>query len=123
MASYTVRVTGLSTSDSPEQWVCLQLVGLGGRQVEHYFRSADIVASPNVLFKVASDVGIPLLRHLSRNELLTQMVPRGGIEPPTLRFSEAVLVNEFNDLARPHSAKLALYNSQLQNPYARAGAS
>ena len=43
------------------------------------------------------------------------MVPRGGVEPPTLRFSEAVLVNEFNDLARPHSAKLALYNSGLQN--------
>ena len=43
------------------------------------------------------------------------MVPRSGIEPPTLRFSEAVLVNEFNDLASPHSAKLALYNSGLQN--------
>ena len=42
-------------------------------------------------------------------------MPRGGIEPPTLRFSEAVLVNDFNDLARPHSAKLALYNSGLQN--------
>ena len=92
MASYTVRVTGLSTSDSPEQWVCLQLVGLGGRQVEHYFRSADIVASPNVLFKVASDVGIPLLRHQSRNELLTlvdEIVAKAEKDPATRRFLPA----------------------------------
>jgi hypothetical protein len=41
------------------------------------------------------------------------MVPRGGVEPPTLRFSDAVLVNAFKWLACHPFAKLALYNSSL----------
>jgi putative DNA primase/helicase len=92
MASYSVRVTGLSTADSPEHWVRLQFVGLGGRQDERYFRSADIVATPSVLFQVASDVGIPLLLQQSKNELLIlvdEIVTKAEKDPATRRFLPA----------------------------------
>jgi hypothetical protein len=35
------------------------------------------------------------------------MVPRGGIEPPTLRFSVGERSHEINDLARPDLEKRA----------------
>jgi Domain of unknown function (DUF927) len=92
MAPYGVRVTGLSTVDSPEQWVRLLFVGLGGRHDERYFRSADIVASPKALFEAASGVGIPLLRPPSKNELLTlveEIVAKAEKDPATHRFLPA----------------------------------
>jgi len=92
MAAYTVRVAGLSTADSPEHWVRLEFVGPGGRHDERYFRTADIVATPSVLFQVASDVGIPLLLQKSKNELLIlvdEIVTKAEKDPATRRFLPA----------------------------------
>jgi len=111
MAPYGVRVTGLSTVDSPEQWVRLLFVGLGGRHDERYFRSADIVASPKALFEAASGVGIPLLRPPSKNDaLLALYKARSPLPSDPLIASErgghmrpAAVVNWFASLYRQAS--------------------